>query len=68
MALALVIFAYFVEAEREAPIRDIFRVYENLMRGVLALANLWTLITGVALLALTAFRAPAEIFRGSYYD
>jgi hypothetical protein len=38
------------------------------MRGVLALADLWTLITGVALLALTAFRAPAEIFRGSYYD
>lgn len=43
--------------EQESPIRDIYMVYESPFAGTLALVVLAGLITSVALLAITAFKA-----------
>ncbi len=43
--------------EQESPIHDIYMVYESPFAGMLALVVLAGLITSVALLAITAFKA-----------
>jgi hypothetical protein len=56
--LALLGFVHFAPTgEQEAPISDIYMIYESPLSGLLALAVLAGLITSVALLAITAFRA-----------
>jgi len=57
VGLALVFSVHFVGAEREAPIRDIYGVYDSSLWGVLALAVLFGLLLGLVTLAFTAFRA-----------
>ena len=57
-ALGLVTFVHFLGGEeREAPIRDIYAVYDNPVWGVMAFLVLYGLILALAALAVTAFRA-----------
>ena len=56
-ALALVISVHFVGAEREAPTRDIYAVYDNPALGFLAVADLTMLIVSLAVLAVIALQA-----------
>lgn len=55
--LALVISVHFLGAEREAPIRDIYAVYDSPVVGFLALADLTVLIAGLVVLAGVAIQA-----------
>ncbi len=57
VALALVISVHFVGEEREAPVPDIYRVYDSPAVGFLALADLAALIVSLAVLAVVAIRA-----------
>jgi hypothetical protein len=58
VALALVTWVHFLGGEeREAPIRDIYAVYENAAWGVLALAVLYGLVASLAALLVAALRA-----------
>ncbi len=54
---AVVTLAHFVGAEREAPIRDIYGVYDNPVWGFLALADLWAIFVSLAVLTSVAIRA-----------
>jgi hypothetical protein len=56
VALALVFSAHFVGADREAPIRDIYAVYDNPVWGVLALVVLYGLVLGLVAVVVTAVR------------
>ena len=53
----VVTFAHFLGAEREAPIRDIYAVYDNPVWGFLALADLWAIYISLAVLAIAAIWA-----------
>ncbi len=53
----VVTLAHFVGAEREAPIRDIYGVYDSPVWGFLALADLWAIFVSLALLAGVALQA-----------
>lgn len=68
VGLALLGFVHFVPTEDfEAPVRDIFLVYESPFAGVLALGVLAGLIASVAalgLVALGAIRARSQTERG----
>jgi len=55
--LALVISVHFLGAEREAPIRDIYAVYDSPVVGFLAVADLTVLIAGLVVLAGVAIQA-----------
>ena len=58
VGLALVSFVHFLGGEeREAPIRDIYGVYDNPVVGALALVVLYALVLGLAALAVAAFWA-----------
>ena len=58
VALALVTFVHFLGGEeREAPIRDIYGVYDAPLWGVLALVVLYGLILSLAALLVAAVRA-----------
>jgi hypothetical protein len=60
VALALVTFVHFLGGEeREAPVRDIYGVYDNPVWGALALVVLYGLILSLVALAVAAFRAVA---------
>lgn len=54
---AVVTLAHFVGAEREAPIRDIYSVYDSPMWGLLALADLTAIFISLAVLAIAAVQA-----------
>jgi Zn-dependent membrane protease YugP len=54
---ALVTSVHFLGAEREAPIRDIYAVYDNPAVGLLAVADLWVLMASVVALAGVVIRA-----------
>ena len=56
-ALALVISVHFVGEQREAPIRDIYGIYDSPAVGFLAVAELTMLIASLALLAIVAVQA-----------
>jgi hypothetical protein len=56
VGLALVFSVHFVGAEREAPVRDIYAVYDSPVWGVLALVVLYGLVLGLVALVVTAFR------------
>ena len=57
VALALVAFVHFLSGEeREAPIRDIFAVYDSPVLGLLALVVLYGLVLSLAALFVTALR------------
>jgi hypothetical protein len=64
VALALVISVHFVGEEREAPIRDIYAVYDNPAVGFLAVADLSMLIASLAVLAIVAVQALRLTRRG----
>ena len=49
--------AHFVGAEREAPVRDIYAVYDSPMWGLLALADLTAIFISLAVLAIAAVQA-----------
>ncbi len=53
----VVTLAHFVGAEREAPIRDIYGVYDSPAWGFLALADLWAIFVSLALLAGVAIHS-----------
>ena len=55
--LALVISVHFVGEAREAPIRDIYAVYDSPVVGFLALADLTALTSSLVVLAAVAIRA-----------
>jgi hypothetical protein len=55
--LALVTSVHFVGEEREAPIRDIYAVYDSPVWGFLAVADLTVLITSLLVLAVVAIQA-----------
>ena len=55
--LALVISVHFVGADREAPIRDIYAVYDSPVVGFLAVADLAVLIASLVVLAVMAIQA-----------
>ena len=58
VALALVAFVHFLSGEeREAPIRDIYAVYDSPVWGLLALVVLYGLVLSLAALFVTALRA-----------
>ena len=58
VALALVAFVHFLSGEeREAPIRDIYAVYDDRVWGLLALVVLYGLVLSLAALFVTALRA-----------
>jgi hypothetical protein len=52
----VVTLAHFVGAEREAPIRDIYGVYDSPVWGFLALTDLWAIFVNLALLAGVAIQ------------
>jgi hypothetical protein len=56
VGLALVFSVHFVGAEREAPVRDIYAVYDSPVWGVLALVVLYGLVLGLVALVVTAFQ------------
>jgi hypothetical protein len=62
--IALVISVHFVGEDREAPIRDIYAVYENPVVGFLALTDLTVLIASLVVLAGLAIRALLTRRRG----
>ena len=53
----VVTLAHFVGAEREAPIRDIYRVYDNPVWGFLAVADLWAIFASLTVLAGVTIQA-----------
>ena len=55
--LALVTSVHFVGKDREAPIRDIYAVYDSPVVGLLAVADLTVLIASLVVLAGVAIRA-----------
>ena len=55
--LAVVISVHFVGEDREAPIRDIYAVYESPVVGFLALTDLTVLIASLVVLAGLAIQA-----------
>ena len=55
--LALVTSVHFVGADREAPIRDIYAVYDSPVVGFLAVADLAVLIASLVVLAGVAIQA-----------
>ncbi len=57
VGLALVFSVHFVGEDREAPIRDIYGVYDDPVWGALALVVLFGLILGLVAVAVTAVRA-----------
>ncbi len=57
VALALVISVHFVGEEREAPIRDIYGVYDNPAAGFLTVTDLAMLIASLVVLAVIALQA-----------
>jgi hypothetical protein len=58
VALVLVAFVHFLSGEeREAPIRDIYAVYDSPVWGLLALVVLYGLVLSLAALLVTALRA-----------
>ena len=57
LALALITSVHFLGEDREAPIRDIYAVYDNPVWGVLALVVVYGLVLGLAALFVTALRA-----------
>ena len=58
VALALVAFVHFLGGEeREAPIRDIYSVYDDRVWGLLALVVLYGLVLSLAAQFVTALRA-----------
>ena len=58
LALALITSVHFLGGEdREAPIRDIYAVYDNPVWGVLALVVLYGLVLGLVALFVMALRA-----------
>jgi hypothetical protein len=58
VALALVSFVHFLSGEeREAPMRDIYWVYDSPVWGALALVVLYGLVISLVALAVAAFRA-----------
>ena len=62
--LALVVSVHFVGEDREAPIRDIYAVYESPVVGFLALTDLTVLIAILVVLAGLAIRALLTRRRG----
>jgi hypothetical protein len=62
--LALVTSVHFVGEEREAPIRDIYAVYDSPVWGFLALVDLTILITSLLVLAVVAIQALRTKGRG----
>jgi hypothetical protein len=52
----VVTLAHFVGAEREAPLRDIYGVYDSPVWGFLALTDLWAIFVNLALLAGVAIQ------------
>jgi hypothetical protein len=62
--LALVISVHFVGEDREAPIRDIYAVYESPVVGFLALTDLTVLIASLVVLAGLAIQALRTKGRG----
>src|ERR687890_2029866 len=62
--LALVISVHFVGETREAPIRDIYAVYESPVVGFLALTDLTVLIASLVVLAGLAIQALRTKGRG----
>jgi hypothetical protein len=62
--LALVISVHFVGEDREAPIRDIYAVYESTVVGFLALTDLTLLIASLVVLAGLAILALLTKGRG----
>jgi len=54
---AVITLAHFVGAQREAPIRDIYAVYDNPVWGFLALADLWAIYISLTVLAAAAIQA-----------
>ena len=57
VGLALAFSVHFVGAEREAPIRDVYGVYDSPLWGLLALVVLTGLLFALVVLSVTAFRA-----------
>jgi hypothetical protein len=58
LALALITSVHFLGGEdREAPISDIYAVYDNPVWGVLALVVLYGLVLGLVAVVVTAVRA-----------
>jgi hypothetical protein len=55
--LALVTSVHFVGEDREAPIRDIYAVYDNPVWGFLALVDFTVLVASLVMLAGVAIRA-----------
>ncbi len=55
--LALVTSVHFLGEDREAPIRDIYAVYDGPVWGFLALADLTVLIASLVVLAGVAIQA-----------
>jgi len=55
--LALVTSVHFVGEDREAPIRDIYAVYDSPVAGFLAVADLTVLIASLVVLAGVAIQA-----------
>src|ERR687893_483409 len=62
--LALVVSVHFVGKDREAPIRDIYAVYESPVVGFLALTDLTVLIASLVVLAGLAIQALRTRGRG----
>jgi hypothetical protein len=62
--LALVTSVHFVGEEREAPIRDIYAVYDSPVWGFLAVVDLTILITSLLVLAVVAIQALRTKGRG----
>ncbi len=62
--LALVTSVHFVGKEREAPIRDIYAVYDSPVWGFLAVVDLTILITSLLVLAVVAIQALRTKGRG----
>ena len=56
LLFAVITLAHFVGAQREAPIRDIYVVYDNPVWGFLALADLWAIYISLAALAIAAIQ------------
>ena len=62
--LALVTSVHFVGEDREAPIRDIYAVYDSPVWGFLAVVDLTILITSLLVLAVVAIQALRTKGRG----
>src|SRR3712207_40864 len=62
--LALVTSVHFLGEDREAPIRDIYAVYDSPVVGFLAVADLTVLIASLVVLAVGAIQTPRLKRRG----